>query len=154
MLEIIQLSLSFCQHFGGRDVYESTGMACAQLKRFTLRKAPSFVVCSESSGEALGVAAMHELRSLTLRTANSDVSNDELAAILDGCPHLELLDLRGCFKIVVDDVFNKARCARIKSLMMLPRNRVRVVLGFRLRYACHILVDATIPYGAAIVAFQ
>ncbi|KAF8775013.1 hypothetical protein HU200_005062 [Digitaria exilis] len=51
----------------------------------------------------------------------SDVTNGEVATILDGCPHLELLHLRGCFNIVVNDAL-RARCAGIKSLM-LPRAR-------------------------------
>lgn len=36
---------------------------------------------------------MHQLRSLALH--GSDVTNDELAFVLDGCPQLEVLDLRG-----------------------------------------------------------
>ncbi|KAF8775014.1 hypothetical protein HU200_005063 [Digitaria exilis] len=74
--------------------------------------------CDNQLGsEALGVATMHGLRSLALIGTN--ITNDELAFVLDSCPHLEVLDLRGCFKIVVDDAL-RARCAAIKSLM-LPR---------------------------------
>jgi hypothetical protein len=65
--------------------------------------------------EALGIAAMHELRSLTL--FNTDVANDELASVLDGCPHLEQLDLRGCFNILTT-IALRARCAGIMSLML------------------------------------
>ncbi|KAJ1268327.1 hypothetical protein BS78_07G126400 [Paspalum vaginatum] len=112
---LLDLHLVFCDNVGGRDVYEATGKACAQLKRFRLRKGWSWSLSSThpSAGEALGVAAMHELRSLSL--LNTGVTNDELASILDGCPHLELLDLTDCFNIVVDDAL-KARCAGIESL--------------------------------------
>ena len=32
------LLLVFCHNVGGRDVYEATGRACPQLRRFRLRK--------------------------------------------------------------------------------------------------------------------
>jgi hypothetical protein len=94
-------------------------MACAQLKRFA-RPAqggpPSSSPGSQvGTGEAISVATMHELRRLTL--CNSDVTNDELVAILDGCPHLAHLDLRLCSNIVVDNAL-RARCAGIKSLIL------------------------------------
>ncbi|CAO2142143.1 unnamed protein product [Urochloa humidicola] len=112
------LLLHLCRYVGGQDVYEAAGKACPQLKRFRLYKmAPTFD--REPSGDALGVAAMHEL--LTLVLFGSDITNGELASVLDGCPHLENLDLRGCLNIVVDDEL-QARCARIKSLV-LPRAR-------------------------------
>ena len=111
------LMLVLCPKIGGRDVYEATGRACPQLRRFRLRKR---AFCFHGSGEALGVAAMHGLRTLAL--LGSDVTNDELAAVLDGCPHLESLDLSECFNIVADDAL-RARCARIKSLVLPPLHR-------------------------------
>lgn len=114
------LNLVQCGNVRGRDVYEATGNACPHLKRFRLHKTPT---PRRQRGllvrEALGVATMHGLRSLILM--GSDVTNGEVATILDGCPHLELLHLRGCFNIVVNDAL-RARCAGIKSLM-LPRAR-------------------------------
>jgi len=57
---------------------------------------------------------MHGLRTLALH--GSDVTNDELASVLDGCPHLELLHLSDdCFNIVADDAL-WARCARIRDV--------------------------------------
>ena len=64
---------------------------------------------------------MHGLRTLALH--GSDVTNDELAAVLDGCPHLESLDLSECFNIVADDAL-RARCAGIKSLVLPLRREV------------------------------
>ncbi|RLN04868.1 putative F-box/LRR-repeat protein 23 [Panicum miliaceum] len=114
------LLLVFCHKIGDRDVYEATGRACPRLWRFTQRKW-SLTSIGKPSGDALGVAAMHELRSLTL--VGSDVTNDELASVLDGCPHLELLHLSSdCFNIVSDDAL-RARCAGIKSLVLPPRRR-------------------------------
>ena len=113
------LMLVLCPKIGGRDVYEATGRACPQLRRFRLRTREfCFAADRYSDGEALGVAAMHGLRTLALY--GSDVTNDELASVLDGCPHLELLHLSDdCFNIVADDAL-RARCAGIKSLVLPP----------------------------------
>jgi hypothetical protein len=85
-----------CHKVGSPEVSET----CPQLKRFRLQRV-AWVQKSITAREALGVAAMHQLRSLAL--LNSTVTNDELAFILDGCPHVENLDLRGCHRIVVND---------------------------------------------------
>jgi len=111
------LSLELCPKIGGRSVYESTGKACPRLRRFRLRRE-----CFRFSlnyprrvAEALGIAAMSGLRSLTLTSSN--ITNDELVAILDGCPHLETLCLRDCYKVIADADL-RAKCARIKTLAL------------------------------------
>ena len=114
------LMLVHCPKIGGRDVYEATGRACPQLRRFKLRTGAFCFAADKSGGEALGVAAMHELRTLAL--VGSAVTNDELASVLDGCPRLESLDLRDCFNIVADDAL-RARCAGIESLVLPPLHR-------------------------------
>ena len=115
------LMLVLCPRIRGRDVYEATGRACPQLRRFRLRTREFCFAADMSGGEALGVAAMHGLRTLALY--GSDVTNDELAAVLDGCPHLESLDMSKCFNIVADDAL-RARCAGIKSLLLPLRREV------------------------------
>ena len=115
------LMLVLCPRIRGRDVYEATGRACPQLRRFKLRTGAFCFAADKSGGEALGVAAMHGLRTLALH--GSDVTNDELAAVLDGCPHLESLDLSECFNSVADDAL-RARCAGIKSLVLPLRREV------------------------------
>lgn len=67
---------------------------------------------------ALAVAELRHLRRLTLQGIG--VSNDELTAIVDGCPRLELLDVSECFlrrDIVVDGAL-PAKCASIKTLKL------------------------------------
>jgi len=58
---------------------------------------------------------MSGLRSLTLTSSN--ITNDELVAILDGCPHLETLCLRDCYKVIADADL-RANCAGIKTLAL------------------------------------
>ncbi|CAO2209881.1 unnamed protein product [Urochloa humidicola] len=111
------LSLELCPRIGGRNVYEATGKACPQLKYFSLRRE-----CFRFSlnyprriAESLGIAVMRELQSLTL--VSSNITNDELVAILDGCPRLEILCLRDCYKVIADGAL-RAKCTRIKTLTL------------------------------------
>lgn len=107
------LVLVLCNNLSGCDVYEAIGKACTQLKRFWMRKDgwPS----ANEEGEARGIAAMHELRSLTLTSCN--LTNDDLEVILGSCSHLEILSLNSCYNIVVDDALQK-KCARIKTMTL------------------------------------
>uniref|UniRef100_A0A0E0J4M6 F-box domain-containing protein n=1 Tax=Oryza nivara TaxID=4536 RepID=A0A0E0J4M6_ORYNI len=68
---------------------------------------------------ALAVAELRHLRRLTLQGIG--VSNDELTAIVDGCPRLELLDVCSCWDLCVDDDAQLlAKCARIRTLKLPP----------------------------------
>uniref|UniRef100_A0A0D9X586 F-box domain-containing protein n=1 Tax=Leersia perrieri TaxID=77586 RepID=A0A0D9X586_9ORYZ len=113
-----ELELSLCDNIGENNVFKAVGKACPQLKRFRLSKR-CFYSFEHSEynkdEEALGIATMHELRSLQLFANN--LSNEGLTAILDNCPHLESLDIRHCFNVSVDDTL-RAKCARIKTLRL------------------------------------
>ncbi|KAF8775034.1 hypothetical protein HU200_005084 [Digitaria exilis] len=132
------LSLELCPKIGGRSVYESTGKACPQLKRFSLRREcfrfslnyPRRVAYPDRYREARGFRAMRELRSLSL--VGSSISNKELEAILDRCPHLETLFLRDCYAIKVAAGSNlRAKCARIKTVTLRQFKPVSVLNGRR-----------------------
>ncbi|XP_015695519.1 F-box protein SKIP19-like [Oryza brachyantha] len=101
------LVLKFCEKLRG-NVYEAVAKACPRLRRLEVRR-------WISEDELLGIAAMHELRCLTLK--GMVVRGGALAAIVDGCPHLELLDADGCVLLDVDDAL-RARCAVIDSLKL------------------------------------
>nr|CAB3482393.1 unnamed protein product [Digitaria exilis] len=110
------LSLELCPRVGGRKVYEAAGKSCSKLKHFSLHRELfrfSFRY-PDRYREARGFRAMRELRSLSL--VGSSISNKELEAILDRCPHLETLFLRDCYAIKVAAGSNlRAKCARIKT---------------------------------------
>ncbi|CAL5003463.1 unnamed protein product [Urochloa decumbens] len=108
--QIENLQLEFCHNISGREVYEAIGKSCLQLKRFSLMRTGYII------GEVVGIAAMHELRSLTVH--GGGLTNKDLASVLDSCPHLEHLDLSGCFGIAVSEDAVRTRCPGIKSLTL------------------------------------
>ncbi|KAL6658884.1 hypothetical protein ACP70R_002924 [Stipagrostis hirtigluma subsp. patula] len=122
-----ELELSLCANIGETRVFDVLGKACPQLKRFRLSKDRFYSF--EYSGynedgtenvynkddEALGIASMHGLCSLQL--FGNNLTSEGLTAILDGCPHLESLDIRHCFNIAMNDTL-RAKCARIKTLKL------------------------------------
>lgn len=112
-----ELLISLCPFVDG-DAYEVTSRACAQLKRLMLRQGS---YGGEREGP-LGIETMHELRYLTL--VGSDITTEELVAIIDGCPHLERLCVRNCCNIFVDGAL-RAKCSRIKTLILPTLQRAR-----------------------------
>ncbi|XBH98749.1 hypothetical protein VPH35_128215 [Triticum aestivum] len=109
MLE--ELELSNCLH-KFPDTLEAVGAACPLLKRFRLGQIFFYSEYQDDSA-AMVIAKMPELRSLQL-TANS-LTNNGLKAILDGCPHLESLDIRHSYHVCMNgDML--AKCSRIKTL--------------------------------------
>ena len=69
----------------------------------------------DDDDEALAIAKnVPELRHLLLN--GNRVTNDGLQAILDGCPHLESLDLRKCFNVTLSGNLGKRCAERIKNL--------------------------------------
>uniref|UniRef100_A0ACD5ZVJ2 Uncharacterized protein n=1 Tax=Avena sativa TaxID=4498 RepID=A0ACD5ZVJ2_AVESA len=105
-----ELLISLCPFVDG-DAYEVTSRACAQLKRLMLRQGS---YGGQREGP-LGIETMHELRYLTL--VGSDITTEELVAIIDGCPHLERLCVRNCCNIVVDGAL-RVKCSKIKTLIL------------------------------------
>ncbi|EOA22501.1 hypothetical protein CARUB_v10003156mg [Capsella rubella] len=69
----------------------------------------------DSDHHILDIAkTMHELRHLQL--FGNRLIDNALNAILDGCPHLEHLDLRQCFNINLVGYLDKCCYERIKDL--------------------------------------
>ncbi|KAL0352808.1 UNVERIFIED_CONTAM: F-box protein SKIP19 [Sesamum angustifolium] len=97
------------------EAIEAIGRCCPLLKSFKLNshgyKLPH-IFCDL---EALAVAEnMPELRHLQL--FGNKMSNEGLQAILDGCPHLESLDLRQCFNVNLGGNLGRLCFERIKDL--------------------------------------
>lgn len=91
------------------------GRSCPLLKSFTFDKYGS-ISPIECDDEALAIAEnMHGLHHLAL--FGNKITNKGVQAILDGCPHLESLDLRRCFNVTLEEGDLGVRCSqRIKNL--------------------------------------
>ncbi|CAI9264198.1 unnamed protein product [Lactuca saligna] len=100
------------------DAYdiEVIGQNCPQLKSFMLNsKEFEPHPQTENDNDALAIANnMPELRHLDL--FDSDITNNGLKAILNGCPHLESLDVRMCYNLDLDGSLGKLCMEQIKDL--------------------------------------
>ncbi|KAJ8758672.1 hypothetical protein K2173_000393 [Erythroxylum novogranatense] len=110
-----ELEISYCSF--SKETYEVVGRCCPLLKTFKLNCQGCIfpgvdIDCDE---EALAIAGnMPELRHLQI--FGNQLTNNGLQAILDGCPHLESLDLRQCFNVTLDGSLSKLCAERIKDL--------------------------------------
>ncbi|CAL5010818.1 unnamed protein product [Urochloa decumbens] len=110
-----------------RTVYEIVGKHCPHLKSFKqiIGLSASYDYqywhwrldgnSVQGNDETLGIATMAGLR--TLQLIRSDISNRGLEAILNGCPHLDSLDIRQCFYVKMDAAM-EARLASLNSLRL------------------------------------
>ncbi|XP_045084605.1 putative F-box/LRR-repeat protein 9 [Aegilops tauschii subsp. strangulata] len=103
------IELSGCIGVSG-DAMVATGRACLRLKRLVLDKTWTR---RWDRGEVAGISMMHELRHLSL--SRSDITNEELMAVVYACPCLEQLSVADCYNIVADNAL-RAKCATVKTL--------------------------------------
>ncbi|CAL5189553.1 unnamed protein product [Lathyrus oleraceus] len=101
----------------GRFFFEYIGVCCPLIK--SLKFFPCLIKeCNKCDNIAFVIGrTMSELRHLTI--FKNELSNDGLLAILDGCPSLESLDLRGCFHLDLDQSLLK-RCKKQIRELRLP----------------------------------
>ncbi|KAK8671379.1 hypothetical protein V6N13_037975 [Hibiscus sabdariffa] len=98
-----------------KQALETIGRSCPLLKSFKLNLQQCKTFHYVSDDEALAVAqTMPELRHLEL--LGNGLTNEGLQAILDGCPHLEHLDLRQCFNVHLGGSLEKRCVEHIKTL--------------------------------------
>ncbi|KAI3709987.1 hypothetical protein L2E82_39760 [Cichorium intybus] len=89
---------------------EVIGQNCPQLKSFKMNKVYSDSVDDQSLAIANN---MPELRHLEL--IENEITNDGLEAILNGCPHLQSLDVRMCHYLDLDGYLGKMCMELIKD---------------------------------------
>lgn len=93
-LEELDISLSNLTHHS----FEAIGRCCPRLKTFKFNIQAYKYPRVEDDDDAFAIAqTMPGLRHLQL--FGNKMTNDGLLAILDGCLHLESLDIRQCFNI-------------------------------------------------------
>ncbi|XP_041023868.1 F-box protein SKIP19-like [Juglans microcarpa x Juglans regia] len=111
-----ELNISYCSYWSlTKEPLEVVGRCCPLLKSLKLNSKGHrrpYIECDE---EALAIAEnMPELRQLQL--FGNKLTNDGLLAILDGCPHLESLDLRQCFNVNLTENLGRRCAEQIKHL--------------------------------------
>ncbi|VFQ81528.1 unnamed protein product [Cuscuta campestris] len=94
------------------ECIKTIGRSCPLLKSFTYNK--SEFPTASSDNEAIAVAEnMQGLHHLSL--LGNTMTMKGVQAILDGCPHLESLDLRRCFHVILAQDLGGS-CKQIKDL--------------------------------------
>ncbi|PWA74434.1 RNI-like superfamily protein [Artemisia annua] len=104
-----------------KEAIETVGWCCPMLKILKVNQDPQ-KYSDETDANNLSIAIgknLHELRHLEL--IGNSMTNIGLEAILDGCHHLELLDLRKCFYIDVKTDLGK-RCSQQIKYLKLPND--------------------------------
>ncbi|KAL7116553.1 hypothetical protein ACP275_03G011800 [Erythranthe tilingii] len=103
-----------------RKTIETIGESCPLLKSFKLNT--DWQKYEVSNTEALAIAK--SMRGLVnLQLISNRMTDKGLIAILDGCPNLESLDLRRCFKVRLSGNLGNLCSERIKDLK-LPRDPI------------------------------
>ncbi|TKY71945.1 putative F-box/LRR-repeat protein 23 [Spatholobus suberectus] len=98
-----------------KDSLEAIGRCCPQLKSLKFNMEDYRQI--ESDEEAFAIAeTMPKLCHLQL--FGNKLTNDGLLAILDGCPHLESLDLRQCFNVNLGGSLGRRCAEQIKNLRL------------------------------------
>ncbi|XP_058752339.1 putative F-box/LRR-repeat protein 23 [Vicia villosa] len=108
-----RLNISLCNL--SKDSLEVVGQYCPLLTVLIFGRSEfPFDICDD---DAIVIAeTMVGLRHLNIQ--GSSLSNAGLFAILAGCPHLEFLDIRGCYNLDLNDSLKKKCIDQIKNLRL------------------------------------
>ncbi|MED6143308.1 hypothetical protein PIB30_004809 [Stylosanthes scabra] len=104
-----------------KDCVETIGQSCPLLKDLKFIKKRKYIIKGfiECDDDAFAIAkTMQNLRHLTL--LGNWITNAGLLSILNGCPHLESLDLRGCLNLNLQDTSLKKACAAAQIKQLRP----------------------------------
>ncbi|KAJ9565946.1 hypothetical protein OSB04_001912 [Centaurea solstitialis] len=99
---------------GCAEDIEAIGRNCPLLKSFTIKR--------ENGGEIHAHAIANSMPALRHLTLAGTMDNDKIRAILNGCPHLESLDLSGCIYLDLDENLEKMCRERIKDFYYVRYN--------------------------------
>ncbi|KAJ3703547.1 hypothetical protein LUZ61_007252 [Rhynchospora tenuis] len=102
------------------------GAECPQLKRLKLESPFNRgIYGNKSLLNILGIPqTMLQLEWLELAVSCITTTNEELLKILERCPNLEILDLQDSVEIAVSEDDIRARCPRIHTVLLPPRDEI------------------------------
>ncbi|EXB29480.1 hypothetical protein L484_022152 [Morus notabilis] len=105
LTSITYLDVSHCTYIGPVAL-EAIGKHCKHLVKLERNAYLMMILGSSLDGEAFAIAAtMPKLKQLSI--TNTCTSTDGVLKILSSCPDLELLDIRGCREVKLDEPFVK-----------------------------------------------
>ncbi|KAL6875706.1 hypothetical protein ACP4OV_013219 [Aristida adscensionis] len=113
-----ELELSDCYSFQDKGAFEVIAKSFPRLKHLRLIRSPQSYYKPSTDiddREATAIAGMHKLRSLELW--NNRMTSKGLMAILENCRHLDLIIIRDCPNLTMDDEL-LPRCARVKIITL------------------------------------
>ncbi|KAJ3674391.1 hypothetical protein LUZ60_005007 [Juncus effusus] len=129
LLEELEITLGLCT----AKLRKLIGEELPNLKRFVFNGFYNHPPFSEEEDLAncelaFGIGkTMHELRHLQI--VGNRLSNKGLKPILEGCPHLEILDIRKCNNLNMDESDLQAQCTRLRFIR-LPDDSLADLSGF------------------------
>lgn len=99
-----------------KEGIEALGRCCPRLKSFELNN----ICCNTKLGNQRNVEALAISKNLPslchLQLISNSMTHIGLEAILDACPNLESLDLRGCFNIGFYQLLRSRVSQQIKNV--------------------------------------
>lgn len=105
------------------ETLKTVGRCCPLLKSLKLNKPFYRGLWMGRDGEAFAIAeTMPKLHHLQIY--GNVLTDMGLQAILDGCPELESLDLRGCFNLYLEEGELEERCAGRIKILYLPHDPI------------------------------
>ncbi|XP_065882119.1 F-box protein SKIP19-like [Euphorbia lathyris] len=108
-----ELEISYCNL--SKKSLDAAGNDCPLLKSLKLNVQGFKLPHIECNAEALAIAEKMP-RLCQLQIFGNKLTNEGLQAILDGCQHLESLDLRQCFNVNLEGDLKRICSERIKDL--------------------------------------
>ncbi|GAB2214054.1 hypothetical protein Droror1_Dr00018388 [Drosera rotundifolia] len=93
---------------------KEVGSGCSLLRTFKLIYREAFIYDDEDEEAFASVKTIPQLRHLQI--IGNSLTDAGLKAVLDGCPHLESLDLRSCPRIHISGNLGKICSEGIKCL--------------------------------------
>ncbi|CAO2206073.1 unnamed protein product [Urochloa humidicola] len=130
LLENLRVSWTYVSHkHDTEDFLQSVCQACPHLKKLRIWYNEEYgCVGPIDVGE---IPMMHKLRYLQLYDV--DLSCYALESILDSCPVLETLDIRGFFNKREMNSELRMKCARLKDLCLFTRSRRHNIIDYYFR---------------------
>ncbi|XP_074331206.1 putative F-box/LRR-repeat protein 23 [Apium graveolens] len=115
LLEEITLTFTIIS----KEIVADISRYCPMLKSFTYNNNGwKYSIGKSSANDFVIAVAKGMSQLLNLQLTGSEMTNKGLQAILDGCPNLESLDLRGCLNINLGNRCGKLCKERIKNLRL------------------------------------